>query len=499
MLTSLLTEILMQGTITDESSRTAGPDVATVADALAQRIGPQKYKIWFQNCARFTQGEGFLRIGVANPFLATWLEGHFLRDIKSAAQSALGYLPEISFTIEPELSGARRRSGAGPQAQVTAKVREAPYRTTAGVSSRPLRGLRLTLDTFVVGPSNELAYNAAKAVVREQQSPFNPLFIHGGCGVGKTHLLQGICHGVAQARPQTQWLYLSAEDFANQFVLALKTKKLEAFRRRMRQTDLLAIDDVHFLASKPSTQEEFLHTFNTISLAGKQVVLVSDAHPKMIGQLSEKLVNRFVSGMVVKIETPDFQTRCEICRRFSRRTMGATLGGEERKRVGEMPESVVRYIAERVRTNVRELEGALLKLFAYCALQSEKLSLAMAETVLADHIERCDPIVHVTDIEAAVGAYFNVTPASLHSARKGRTISLARHFSMYLTRKHTNMSSSEVGRHMGNKNHATVLVACKKVDDLIARDAEINWEGPNGNRVAKARSILAALENNITR
>ncbi len=492
-------EILMQGTITDESSRTAGPDAATVADALAQRIGPQKYKIWFQNCARFTQGEGFLRIGVANPFLATWLEGHFLRDIKSAAQSALGYLPEISFTIEPELSGTRRRSGAGPQAQVTAKVREAPCRTPAGVASRPLEGLRLTLDTFVVGPSNELAYNAAKAVVREQQSPFNPLFIHGGCGVGKTHLLQGICHGVAQTRPQTQWLYLSAEDFANQFVLALKTKKLEAFRRRMRQTDLLAIDDVHFLASKPSTQEEFLHTFNTISLAGKQVVLVSDAHPKMIGQLSEKLVNRFVSGMVVKIETPDFHTRCEICRQFSRRTMGTTLGGDERKRVGEMPESVVRYIAERVRTNVRELEGALLKLIAYCALQNEKLSLAMAETVLADHIERCDPIVHVTDIEAAVGAYFNVTPASLHSSRKGRTISLARHFSMYLTRKHTNMSSSEVGRHMGNKNHATVLVACKKVEDLLARDAEINWEGPNGNKVAKARSILAALENNITR
>jgi chromosomal replication initiator protein len=489
----------MQGTITDESSRTAGSDAATVTDALAQRIGSQKYKIWFQNCARFTQGEGFLRIGVANPFLATWLEGHFLRDIKSAAQSALGYLPEISFTIDPELSGVRRRSGAGPQAQVTAKVREAPCSMPAGVSSRPLEGVRLTLDTFVVGPSNELAYNAAKAVVREQQSPFNPLFIHGGCGVGKTHLLQGICNGVAQVRPQTQWLYLSAEDFANQFVLALKTKKLEAFRRRMRQTDLLAIDDVHFLASKPSTQEEFLHTFNTISLAGKQVVLVSDAHPKMIGQLSEKLVNRFVSGMVVKIEAPDFHTRCEICRQFSRRMMGATLGGEEQKRVGDIPESVVRYVAERVRTNVRELEGSLLKLIAYCALQNEKLSLAMAETVLADHIERCDPIVHVTDIEATVGTYFNVTPASLHSARKGRTVSLARHFSMYLTRKHTNMSSSEVGRHMGNKNHATVLVACKKVEELLARDAEINWEGPNGNRVAKARLILATLEDNITR
>ncbi len=186
------------------------------------------------------------------------------------------------------------------------------------IQRSPSKRLKLNLDTFVVGSSNELAYNAAKAVVNEEQSPFNPLFVHGGYGVGKTHLLQGICNAVAQKRPATNWLYLSAEEFANQFVLALKTKKLEAFRRKMRETDLLAIDDIHFLANKPSTQEEFLHTFNTISLAGKQVVLASDAHPKMIGQLSEKLVNRFVSGMVVKIDTPDFHTRCQICRQYAR-------------------------------------------------------------------------------------------------------------------------------------------------------------------------------------
>jgi chromosomal replication initiator protein len=266
----------------------------------------------------------------------------------------------------------------------------------------------------------------------------------------------------------------------------------------MRQTDLLAIDDVHFLASKPSTQEEFLHTFNTISLAGKQVVLVSDAHPKMIGQLSEKLVNRFVSGMVVKIEAPDFQTRCAICRQFAARMMKIPLSGESH-RGGDIPEAVIRYVAERVRTNVRELEGALLKLIAYATLQDEKLSLATAQMVLAEHIERCDPIVHVSDIEASVGAFFGVTTASLHSARKGRTVSLARHFSMYLTRKHTKMSSSEVGRYMGDKNHATVLVACKKIDDLLQRDAEVHWEGPNGNKLAKARVILTTLEESITK
>ena len=254
----------------------------------------------------------------------------------------------------------------------------------------------------------------------------------------------------------------------------------------MRQMDLLAIDDIHFLASKPSTQEEFLHTFNTISLAGKQVVLASDAHPKMIGQLSEKLVSRFISGMVVKIETPDFQTRCQICRQYA-----AKLGKN-------VPEAVIRYIAENLRTNVRELEGALLKLIAFASLQNEKIKLAMATEVLAEHLARTDPIVHISDIESAVATYFGITPANIHSSKKDRTVALARHFSMYLVRKHTKMSSSEIGRVMGNKNHATVLLACRKVEDLIAQNADVHWQGPTGNKVSRARTILANLEESLS-
>jgi chromosomal replication initiator protein len=257
----------------------------------------------------------------------------------------------------------------------------------------------------------------------------------------------------------------------------------------MRQTDLLAIDDIHFLASKPSTQEEFLHTFNTISLAGKQVVLACDAHPKMIGQLSEKLVNRFVSGMVVKIETPDFRTRCQICRQY--------LKNQNLKLKSQIPESVIRYIAENLRTNVRELEGALLKLIAFSALKNEKINLSLAKAVLAEHLERCDPIVHVSDIESAVATYFGTTPAKIHSSKKDRTVALARHFSMYLTRKYTKMSSSEVGRFMGNKNHATVLLACKKIEEMLKKNAELHWQGLAGNKVCKARTILTQLEAGI--
>jgi chromosomal replication initiator protein len=367
-------------------------------------------------------------------------------------------------------------------------VEKATNRSAGRLSPRlaaKKKGLKLSLDTFVVGSPNELAYNAAQAVIKEEKSPFNPLFIHGGYGIGKTHLLQGICNAVSKSRPQTNWLYLSAEDFANQFVLALKTRKLEAFRSRMRQTDLLAIDDIHFLASKPGTQEEFLYTFNSIDLAGKQVVMASDAHPKMIGQLSEKLVNRFVSGMVVKVDLPDYNMRCQIVAQYAR-TMRRHI-----------PENVMQYVAENMRTNVRELEGAMLKLIAFSSLQNDKINLHMAQEILAEHLSRTDPIVHVSDIESAVATFFGITPANIHSSKKDRTVALARRFSMFLARKHTKMSFPEIGKCMGNKNHATVILACRKVEEQVKANADVRWQSPAGNKVSKARTVLAKLEESI--
>jgi len=488
----------MQGTITDEQARSAGTQINAVNEALARKVGPQKYRIWFKNSTKMTLTGGYLKVGVPNLFIANWIENHFSNEIIQAVREVAGSSPKITFTIDPELSGSLRRAQLDSQAQLATRAQgrlNSRGTKISAVGGPSTKKLHFSLDTFVVGVSNQLAYNAAKAVIEEKHCPFNPLFIHGGYGVGKTHLLQGICNAVCSKRPQTDWMYLSAEDFVNQFVLALKTKKLEAFRCRMRQTDLLAIDDIHFLASKPSTQEEFLHTFNTISLAGKQVVLVSDAHPKMIGQISEKLVNRFVSGMVVKIQNPDFNTRCKICRQYA----GKLAADNGRLKIGKgIPENVIKYIAENLRTNVRELEGALLKLIAFSALQNEKINLAMAQAVMAEHLERCDPIVHISDIESAVATFFGITPANIHSSKKDRTVALARHFSMYLTRKHTKMSSSEVGRFMGNKNHATVLLACKRIEDLLKRDAELYWNGPAGNKVSKARTVLSKLEQSIS-
>jgi chromosomal replication initiator protein len=477
----------MQGAVTDERCRTTDSQLSAINEALAEKVGPQKYRIWFRNSTRLSLTDGYLKVGVPNLFIASWIENHFLTQISDVVRTVTGSGCQVTFAIDPELAGQQRRTQLDCQVQMVTGVQgRAAGRDTGVQQPVSQKKLKFTFDNFVVGASNELACSAAKAVAREQRSPFNPLFIHGGYGVGKTHLLQGICNQVGRDRPGTNWLYLSAEDFVNQFVLALKTKKLEAFRRRMRQTDLLVIDDVHFLASKPSTQEEFLHTFNTIDLAGKQVVLACDAHPKMIGQLSEKLVNRFVSGMVVRIETPDFHTRCQICRQYA---------AAMRKHI---PEGVVRYIAENLRANVRELEGALLKLIAYSSLQNQKVSIHVAKQILAEHIERCDPIVHISDIESAVATFFGITPADIHSSKKDRTISLARHFSMYLVRTHTKMSSSEIGRLLGNKNHATVLLACKKIEEQIKQNADLHWLGPAGSKTSKARTVLARLEEGIS-
>ncbi len=459
--------------------------ISAINDAIAEKIGQQKFRIWFKNSTRLTFSDGLLKIGVINPFIANWLESHFIAQVTDAARAIAGSDCKVSFVVDSRLSDNRRPASLDWQAK---PAFENIPKLQIPATHKPIHScqkLKLTFESFVVGPSNELAYNAAKAVISDKQSPFNPLFIHGGYGLGKTHLLQGICNELRRTRPTTNWLYLSAEDFANQFVLALKTRKLDAFRSRIRQTDLLAIDDIHFLASKPATQEEFLYTFNTLDLAGKQVILASDSHPKMINQISEKLISRFVSGMVVKIDQPDFKTRCEICRRYA--------SGMKK----HIPEDVIAYVAAHLQSNIRELQGAILKIAAFASLQNNKISLAMAQEILAEHIERCDPIVHISDIESAVASFFGISPAAIHSSKKDKTVSLARHFSMYLARKHTKMSSSEIGRLLGDKNHATVLVACKKVAEQLNRNTRLNWQGPEGNRVCHAQAILEQLEKNI--
>ena len=456
-------------------------EAAALGEAIADRIGQQKYRVWFGRSAKMELADDRLVIAVPSEFMAGWIKSHFAEEINQAAQAVTGKDLRLVMQVEPGLLQMEDDRKIRPEPAMEKK--QHPSTVISGrAPARKAQGLKLMLDDFVVGPSNQLGFNAAKTVINSDASPFNPLFIHGGYGVGKTHLLQGICNGLAAARPGARIAYLAAEDFMNQFVLALKTKRLEGFRTRFRQLDLLAIDDIHFIANKNSMQGEFLHTFNSIDLAGKQIVLASDAHPKQIGQISESLVSRFVSGMVVKIDSPEYQTRLEICRRMAARL---------RKHIGE---DVLQFIAEHIRSNVRELEGAMLKLVAFASLGGQRTSVDMARGILDDHITRTDPLVHVSDIEGSVAAFFGVSPADVHSSKKNRTVAMARSFCMYLARNSTRMSFPEIGRYMGNKNHATVLMACRKVDDLLSRNADVRWDSPAGNRIAKARAILTQLQ-----
>ena len=233
-------------------------------------------------------------------------------------------------------------------------------------------------------------------------------------------------------------------------------------------------------------QEEFLHTFNSIDLAGKQIILASDAHPKEIGALCEKLVNRFVSGMVVRIDPPDFETRCRILQQRAEQ-----LGQPIRR-------DVVEYIAGAVSSNVRELEGALLKLVAFASVSGNKFTLSTAQQVLSEHIARTDPVVHNSDITTAVAEFFDIKPSDIYSARKERTISLARSMAMYLTRRFTKMSFPEIGKAMGNKNHATVILACRKIEQAIDKNSELRWRCPAGCRAVRAKEVFDRLLEKIS-
>lgn len=459
----------MQATFKDE--------IKAIQTHIAEHIGQGKYDVWFKHGTRFTLTEESLDVAAASSFTVNWIEGHFSKQIALAVRSITGTDRVVRFSVDASLTPT--------VAPVSShRVPRAAASPSARAEFTP--PLKLTLDTFIVGAKNQLAFNAAQTVIAEDQSPFNPLFYHGGYGVGKTHLLQGICNTFAKMRTHRRWLYVSAEDFANQYVLALKTRKLDVFRNRLRNLDLLAIDDIHFLANKNAMQEEFLHTFNSIDLAGKQIILASDAHPKMIGQLTDKLVSRFVSGMVIKIDSPDFETRCRICEQKAS-VMKHKLGKD-----------IVEFIAEHIPNNVRELEGALLKVVAYASVSHQKLALSAVKQLLSEHVMRADPVVHSSGIVAAVAQYFNVSAADIHSAKKDRSITMARSFCMYLSRRLTRMSFPEIGKTLGGKNHATVIMACRKVEESLETNQQLSWKESGGYRNAPAKDVLQELMEQIS-
>ena len=525
------------------------PQLSRLADAIAQRVGQQRFNVWFNNSTRLELKHEALEISVPNDFISEWIGTHFTRPIKDAGHEVLGCALQIRFHVMPQLfekhegngngngnghaqasqSAAtviHRRAGFGQHVPVPSpdscrlkparqeqrigfaassavavvEVEEsanpinlmrsnpAPMRSTANsndilsttFSSRPR--LRHDMETYVVGASNQLAYNAALYVAEFPGAQYNPLFIHGNCGLGKTHLLQGLCKRFIDHHPTKRWIYLTGEEFTNEFLMALRSNKVDTFRRKVRDLDLLVIDDVHFLGGKKATQEEFLHTFNAIEAMGRQVVLASDDHPKMIESFGESLINRFVSGMVVRIDPPNYATRCEILRAMSQR------GGIP------MNEEVVGWVARRVTQNVRELEGAITRIAAHVKCTGRPADVAMAQEALGDLDRQLIQPVKPENILQSVCDYFGLEHKDLMSGRRQRTISLARSVAMYLVRKTAKLSFPEIGMRMGKRNHSTVISACRRIERAVLKNESLVWTSAVGERQEEAPELIQRLE-----
>jgi chromosomal replication initiator protein len=310
---------------------------------------------------------------------------------------------------------------------------------------------------------------------------FNPLLIHGAVGLGKTHLLEGISHALKQAHPSLQLAQLTAEGFTNSFLESMRAGTLNTFRIRYRNAGGFVVDDVHFLAAKRATMVEFLHTFNALIERGAPIVLAADQHPRLIPRLTDELVTRFMGGMVVKIETPDLATRRAILQQRAR-TNGLSV-----------PEAVVAYIAEHLRTSVRELEGAFSTVMAQAILSGKQLDLNLAKAALGDTIRHTAQIVPLREVERAVCQLFQVSPDAIKSESRARIVAYPRMLAMYLARKHTGIAYSEIGRYFGGRNHSTVISAIKKVDDWL-RAEEQNGLLPGFETVT---DLLASLEQKL--
>jgi len=419
---------------------------------IESKIGTERFNLWFRNTELISASNGLIEIGVPSLFIGNWMREHFGEVVTEAAREVRGEPVEVKYRVVERLL----RDSRPPRAK-----------SAGHFESTKAQGIRLgaavrsdfLLENFVVGPCNRFAHAAAMEIINSPNSAFNPLFLHGGVGLGKTHILQGIYNSLRRRGVRKKLAYVDAERFANEYVFALRNNKVKRFRDFYRNVDVLLIDDVHFLSSKMGFQEEFLHTYNSLDSANKQVVMASDSHPKFIGKLKDCLVNRFVSGMVIKLEPPDFKTRVAILKVKARR-LRRTFKPE-----------VLRYIADVFTGNVRELEGALTTVVAYAGLTGSDITLSLAREALDTISKVRRSKVRIENIERAVVSHFGISRNDLRSRRRTRSISLARQVAMYLARKLTKHSCKEIGDFFGGKNHSTVLFAEKKISSAREEDA----------------------------
>ena len=483
----------------DPAPATAAGQMKALAAAIETRVGRQRFDVWFRRSTKLDLKADRLEIAVANDFVGEWIGRHFGQPIRDAAHEVLGCSLPVSYAVAPDLfdapAAAGKSAGTGKvnmrsepgevKARAVPAVDIAAPRTAdqgfdAPLTRRPR--LRHDLSSFIVGGGNQMAHQCATHVAQFPGGQYNPLFIHGPVGLGKTHLLQGLAKKFAEHHPAGRWVYLTGEEFTNEFLLALRGNRLDAFRRRMRDLDLLVIDDVHFLGGKRATQEEFLHTFNAIEAVGKQVVLASDNHPKLIQSFGESLVNRFVSGMVVRVDPPNLQMRRDLLTVISKRS---NL---------QLSEEVTDWVAARVTQNVRELEGAVTRIRAHVALTGRPADVELARECLLDLDQAHAAPIRPEMIMETICEYFGLEKKDLMSGRRQRTVSLARSIAMYLVRKTSKLSFPEIAGRLGKRNHSTVISACRRVEKALEKNEPMAWTSSVGERAEPARELVSRLE-----
>ncbi len=489
----------------------AAPALKSFRDELAGRIGDGAMAVWFGEGIEFIENKsdriltvivptGFFRDRISSRFTISLRDSiqavHGLGDWKvfillptEAAQKGLLGQPsnEISadksldiqeslppgsesqsFSLSPPVAAGRKLKSNAPAAQKSqwpSDRREAKTGNVPGLfGPAPLKATR-RLDNFIVGPCNRMAHTAALEMIKSRGASFNPLVLHGGVGLGKTHLLDGMAHAMRSNPTGGRLIQISAEAFTNSFLESLRTGQLASFRSRFRNAAALIIDDVHFIASKRATQSEFLHTFNALVADDIPIILSCDQHPKRVNRLMEELSTRFMAGMVVRLETPDPEVR-----RLILRTKAAARGVE-------LPDNVVDTLGEQLRVSVRELEGALNSLIAHSVLTGRRVDLELARLVLRDSIRHTVQAIGLHEVEAALCSVFSLTHDQLHSKKTSQSISIPRTIAMYLSRRHTPSSYSEIACHYGLKNHSSVIAAENRVKQWLEEGAKTRAVG----------------------
>jgi len=450
-----------------------------VRSLLRAEVGDAAFNSWLKPLMLAAVREGQAVMTVPTRFMRDWVVSHYGDRIRELWCDANPEVNSVDIHVKTGAkaaaetvagTAAKTSSPAGDEAQPIAAVANAAFQRGDDLDHQPdVFGVgasldpRFTFDNFIVGKPNELAYAAARRVAEAPAVPFNPLFLYGGVGLGKTHLMHAIAAQIRAMYPERKVLYLSAEKFMYQFIRALRFKNVMAFKQQFRSVDVLMIDDVQFIAGKDTTQEEFFHTFNALVDQNRQIIISGDRSPSDLDGVEERLRSRLGWGLVADIHATDYELR-----------LGILQSKAEQAGAREIPGRVLEFLAHRITSNVRELEGALNRVLAYSNLVGRPITLEGTQEVLRDLLRANDRRVTIEDIQKRVAEHFNIRLADMYSARRARAVARPRQVAMYLAKQLTSRSLPEIGRKFGGRDHTTVMHAVKKIDELRQADTTLS-------------------------